>query len=350
MRGIRSISALSASIVLLSLKPSFSEEKSFPLLANTELRISGGISAFWMQTLDRKENPSLYSVTDISAANLEISKPSSSTLPIGFALNVGRRAVPTVGIEYEPFVSESKFELQSAYITLDIDKLNIMAGKIPAIYGWESPFTYQNANIQRGLVWWAEFNSFFNGFRLTYSLLDTLKVIGGVNDWNTKDGKYALEFGISSRPLSNLLANFTLIYNNRNDKYPIRLYSLALSYSKGNTTITLNPDIITVPDSKTGTNGNGTGTGFGVALFISQKISENLSTGIRFEYVKADKKFDYYGIGKDNSAVTSTFTLKYSKSGFFIRGEASYVKTDKPTYERNKDTQFRLLAETGFVF
>jgi len=350
MRRIRSISVLSVSIMLLSLKYSFSEEKSFPLLAASELKIKGGISAFWMQTLDRKKDPSLYSVTDISSANLEISKLPSDTLPIGFVLNVGKRAVPTVGIEHEPFVSESKFELQSAYIILNINKLNITAGKIPAIYGWEPPFTYQNINIQRGLVWWAEFNSFFNGFRLTYPLLDTLSIIGGINDWNTKDGKYALELGISSQPLSDLVANFTMIYNNRNDSYPIRLFSWAISYSRSGTTVTLNPDLITVPDSKTGTNGNGTGTGFGVALFINQEISKGMTSGLRIEYVKADKKFDYYGIGKDNSAITTTFTLKYSRSGFFIRGEASYVKTDKPVYERNKDSQFRLLAETGFVF
>jgi hypothetical protein len=122
MRRIRSISVLSVSIMLLSLKYSFSEEKSFPLLAASELKIKGGISAFWMQTLDRKKDPSLYSVTDISSANLEISKLPSDTLPIGFVLNVWKRAVPTVGIEHEPFVSESKFELQSAYIILNIDK------------------------------------------------------------------------------------------------------------------------------------------------------------------------------------------------------------------------------------
>ncbi len=330
---------------------SFAEGKEHFILADiTGIKLSGGISAFWMETLNRKYNNSLSSVTDISAANLEISKFPSNTLPIGFVLNVGKRATPTVGIEKEPFVSESKFDVQSAYVVLDRGKINVIAGKIPAIYGWEPPFTYQNINIQRGLVWWAEYNSFFNGFRLTYSLFNNFKIIGGVNDWNTKDGKYALEFGISSQPLENFLANFTLIYNNKHDAYPIRLYSLALSYKIADTTVTLNPDLITVPDSKTGTNGNGTGVGFGVALFVDHKFSQKISSGIRFEYVKADKKFDYYGIGTDNNAITATFTLKYSISNLFLRGEASYVKTDKPVYEKGKDTQFRILAETGFVF
>jgi hypothetical protein len=125
--------------MLLSLKYSFSEEKSFPLLAASELKIKGGISAFWMQTLDRKKDPSLYSVTDISSANLEISKLPSDTLPIGFVLNVGKRAVPTVGIEHEPFVSESKFELQSAYI-IEIGLIGLLSD---AFFKVSKPFLFK---------------------------------------------------------------------------------------------------------------------------------------------------------------------------------------------------------------
>lgn len=331
---------------------SMAQEKSYPLLSDLKnLQISGAVSGFFMHTVDRKSNSDITTVSNLSSAHIKISYSPQKNNPVGFTIDFGKRAVPTVGIEFEPFVSDSDFDVQSAYIELDRGNFNLIAGKIPAIYGWEPPYTYKNLNVQRGLLWWAEYNSFFNGFRLTYSAHDRLKLSVGANDWSTKDGKYALEVGVQSQPIDNLQIFFTLIYNNKYDKYPIRLYSLAVNYSFGNTSITLNPDIITVPDSPTGTAGNGTGTGFGTALFIEHKFTKNISSGLRLEYVKADKKFDYYGIGKDNNAITSTLTTKYSYSNLFIRGEVSYVKTKEKVYENGKkDNQARLLVEAGFTF
>ncbi|WPM31272.1 outer membrane beta-barrel protein [Hydrogenobacter sp. T-2] len=331
---------------------SFAQEQSYPLISNLKnLRINGAVSGFFMHTFDRKSNSDITTVSSLSSAHIQISYAPSINNPVGFTLDFGKRAVPTVGIEFEPFISDSDFDIQSAYIELNSGNFNLIAGKIPAIYGWEPPYTYKNLNVQRGLVWWAEYNSFFNGFRLTYSAHDRLKLSVGANDWSTKDGKYALELGLQSKPLDDLLVNFTVIYNNKYDDYPIRLYSLAVNYTIGNTSITLNPDLITVPDSPTGTNGNGTGTGFGTALFIEHKFTQNISSGLRIEYVKADKKFDYYGIGANNSAITSTLTAKYNYSNLFVRGELSYVKTKDKVYENGrKDNQARVVLEAGFIF
>ena len=58
--------------------------------------------------------------------------------------------------------------------------LYIQAGKLPTIIGYESALTYQNNNIQRGLVWNMQ-PVINNGVRLTYST-DLFFVKLGVND------------------------------------------------------------------------------------------------------------------------------------------------------------------------
>src|SRR5579862_7777513 len=133
-------------------------------LALGPLTIDGVFSAFTMFTndvnaagsLDTSSGADLGNRTDISNAFLIVNK-SSGTLRYGFA--AGAYNIPVVGFALNKTTQTGANTslygaLPSVYVEYaPTSSFNVMAGKLATFTGQESTYTYENANIQRGIIW-----------------------------------------------------------------------------------------------------------------------------------------------------------------------------------------------------
>jgi len=77
--------------------------------------------------------------------------------PIQFYLQVGAYSIPDLGL---PYTSSGKSvdnlwgPLPVAYVKIaPTDSFSIMAGNLPTLIGAEYTFTFENVNVERGLLW-----------------------------------------------------------------------------------------------------------------------------------------------------------------------------------------------------
>jgi hypothetical protein len=94
---------------------------------------------------------------DVGNAQVIVQKPAGAAQ---FYVQAGAYAIPALGTPYNKATSAAT-ELSSTYGLLPqafvklapLDDLSILAGKLPSLIGAEDTFTFQNFNIQRGLLW-----------------------------------------------------------------------------------------------------------------------------------------------------------------------------------------------------
>ena len=92
----------------------------------------------------------------IDASNAELILQKSSGV-IQYYLQIGGYSIPTLGLAYVDFgnaINSLYGPLPSAYLKIaPNDSLSLMAGNLPTLIGPEYTFTFQNMNIERGLLW-----------------------------------------------------------------------------------------------------------------------------------------------------------------------------------------------------
>jgi len=319
------------------------------LLANQDVNIDIAITGDYLYTANRED--SINGVTGYEDqfgynAYVGIFKKATQKDPVGFGLSFSNSWIPVVG--QEPLESNSnQVDIDEAYIETKVGILDITAGRILTNIGGEAPYTWQNVNIQRGLLWNAE-PVFYNGVRVS-SQINNFSIYAGVNDADTSDGKMALEAGISTS-FGKVDASLNAFIPDKTDVENTRVYNLTLNLNYlERLPLTFYVDYLDMPAEGSHVNG------WGAALLGSYKVNANLSIGGRVEYVNNDGDGDAYNIGKGNNAWTFTLTPKYQVNKYlYIRGEASYVKLSNDYYQKNDndytDNEFRLGAEIGFVF
>lgn len=321
-------------------------------LLNTEaVQIDIAITGDYLYTADRNDSvngTSGYQDAFGYNAFVGIYKEATDKDPIGFGLGVGNEYYPVVGKEPLPS-DDNQFKIHEAYVSFKTQYATIEAGRILTNIGGEAPFTWQNINIQRGLVWNGE-PLFYNGVRLS-TQIERFNVYAGVNDRDTSDGKMALEFGASASLNGYIDASLNALIPDSADDNPTRVYNLTLNISYlPAIPLTFYVDYLDTPQN----NGDDINS-WGAALLGEYKFNNKLSVGGRVEYVNNDGDGDNYGIGTGNNAWTFTITPKYQIGKYlYIRGEASYVKLSNDYYKKDtnslKDNEIRLGAEIGFVF
>ena len=297
-----------------------------------------------------------------------------------FFIQTGLYSVPVLGKNYTRSLSEAVNTygyIPQAYATYVHDQnWSISAGKLPAMGGYESTFTYQNLNIQRGLLW-DQTSSVSYGTQVNYSK-DSLTL---ALTWN--DGYYSNKFnwvgGSASYQLdkkqnigfswvgstsgnSQTTANTPILQNNSQILNALYSYSSDKWYFAPYlqmTIIPVNGAIGITSEYKT----------YGAAILASYRFAGYESEGfghakaslpVRLEYIA--ERGGVYGssqsmlYGPDSSAISITITPTIQYDQYFARAEGSVVRINNPEpglgfgSSDSKRSQFRLMLEVGLLY
>jgi len=307
--------------------------------------------------------------TDISNGQIFIQKNSGL---MQFFIEVGAYSTPDLGVPYlRSGLSAAAFYgvLPQAYLKIaPTDNFSFLIGKLPAFLGAEYTFSFENMNIQRGLLW-DQSNSVNRGVQLNYTagpVVFALSYNDGFysNKYNWVSGTvtfavdstntFALVGGGSlSRTIFSSLA--TPLYQNNEQGY-----NLIYTHTSGSLTIQPYLQYTAVPKAavlKTLQEG----ATYGAALLVNYSVPHSgFSFPVRVEYIASTGSSAegapnlIYGTGSKAWSATVTPTYQYKR--IFVRGELSHVKAINITSGAafgplgNDDTQTRILVETGFIF
>ena len=127
---------------------------------------------------------------DISNAQVILQKVDGL---VQFYVQGGSYSMPTLGHNYyrsSTYADKSFGNVPVAFVKLaPTDNFSIQAGKLPTLIGTEYAFTFQNTNIERGLLWNQE-NIISRGVQANLTL-GPVALSGAVTDgFYTKDYKY----------------------------------------------------------------------------------------------------------------------------------------------------------------
>jgi len=330
------------------------------LLNQKDVEINLAVTGNYLYTADRSDKitgnngktASGYEDAFGYNAYLGLFKEATAKSPFGFGLELSNNDwAPVVGIEPLPDIDNyKKVTIDQAYVEAKLSFISIKAGRILTNIGGEAPYTWQNINIQRGLVWNGE-PVFYNGVRVS-AQLGMFNVYVGANDRDTSDGKMAFEGGIGADLPFKTSASFNILIPDSKDDNPTKVYNLTFTNNLfERAPITFYVDYLDTPQKGQDSQS------VGAALLVDLKFTTQISVGTRVEYVNNDSDGDNYGIGSGNHAWTFTVTPKYQFNKYlYVRGEASYVTLGKKIYQKKNnpnsltDSEVRIGAEIGFVF
>ena len=286
-----------------------------------------------------------------------------------FYLQAGVYNIPALGT---PFLSSQKAisdlygPLPVAYIKLQPAKnTSIEVGELPTLIGAEYTFTFENMNVERGLLWNQE-SAVSRGVQVN----QTLGKFAASVSWNDgfysnryswvtgsltyTNGPHAIAFvagGNLSQTAYQTLA--TPVQNNGS------IYNVIYTYSKGSWIIQPYFQYSSVPTNATIGVLQGAST-TGGAILVNHTFKHGFSLPVRFEYISSSGTAAQnavnllYGPGSAGTSITVTPTFQYG--GFFFRGDIAYVHASNyapgavfgPAGMNNNQT--RAVGEIGFVF
>jgi hypothetical protein len=307
--------------------------------------------------------------SDVSNWQLFIQKNSGL---IQFFAEVGAYSQPDIGVPYlNSAHSPSTFYgvLPLAYLQIaPADNFSVMIGKLPAFMGAEYTFSFQNMNIQRGLLW-DQSNSINRGVQLNYAagkVAFALSYNDGFysNKYNwlsgtvtyTADSTNAfMLIGAGSLSRTNILTTATPLYQDNEQGY-----NIVYTYNSGAFTIEPYLQYTVVPKNAL-LNMMQNAPTFGAAILVKYSFPHTgFSLPVRVEYISSNGSLNkgtpnlIYGPG--SNAWSATVTPTYTYKRMFVRAELSYVKAGNITNGyafgslHDDDSQSRALIETGFIF
>ena len=291
-----------------------------------------------------------------------------------FYAQVGAYSLPVVGAPYLPNDTSHSLNnyfgvVPQAFLKLvPTDNFSILAGKLPTLIGAEYTFSFENFNIERGLLWNQE-PAVSRGVQGTYThgpLTANISLTDGYysNHYNWLTGSLAytinptntLTFAAGGNLGHTNTTNFATPQAQNNSS----IYNLIYTYNSAPWTITPYLQIQHVPKNldvgiaKDATAWSG-------ALLVSYAFDSHWSIGARGEYLSTDgdaangaPNISFYGPGSKAWSLTVTPTWQYNR--FFARGEFSYVGLSSITpgdgfgSDGTDKNQVRGLLETGIIF
>jgi hypothetical protein len=305
---------------------------------------------------------------DLSNAQVFIQK---TTGWLQFYLQGGAYNLPALGVPFIPTKIASPLlygPFPVGYLKLVKGNFNVEVGSLPTLIGAEYTFSFENMNIERGLLWGLE-PAISRGVQLS----DTYKKLSVSFSWN--DGFYSSRYTSlsgslawafnASNTLSFVASGNAGSYNRNTTVTPVNLnnstvYNLIYTYSHGNLMVT---PYYQYTDTKTNASigiPQGAHTNGG-ALLVNYNFKHGISLAVRPEYVKssgsaADPNEISLLYGPGSGAFSFTVTPAYAKDGFFIRGDFSIVHATSSTpgfvfgTDGTKLNQPRGVIEAGFLF
>ncbi len=289
--------------------------------------------------LDTPSGADLSSRAQLSNALLTVARTTGT---FRFSLIAGAYAFPVVGQAINPtfqqFANTNLYGyLPNAYVQY-VPNANwtISAGILPTLLGQENAFTFQDVNIQRGLLWNME-PVVSRGVRVAYTGLK----VNAALEYN--DGYYsrnhgALEGSLGWNPSATSSLQFVFILPDPNTpSNPTaavankREYDLMYTQQIGK--LQLLPYALWAQSPAGAAAGFVKNeTAFGGALIANYAFNGAFSLGGRFEALGNNSAFtdfsgnsDFLGYGPGSSATTLTLTPAYKSAHLFARGEWSHV-------------------------
>jgi hypothetical protein len=293
--------------------------------------------------------------------------------PLQFFVQAGFYTFPALGaplLHVDRTVGNFFGEVPVAYAKLvPNDTFSLQAGKLPTLIGAEYAFTFQNMNIERGLLWGQEpivsrgvqGNYTAGPVALSLSLndgfySDNYDWLTGAATWtidkiNTLEVVAGGNFGHASKNFVTTTPPFVAITPEAQNNSAI--FNLIYSYNNAPWTITPYFQYTNVPSGWTpGAPGAST---YGGAVLASYSINDNWSLAGRFEAIGSSGGTSLlYGPG--SGAVSFTITPTWQNGVWYARADGSYVQAFSSTSgfafgsSGSTTSQFRLVLEGGIVF
>ena len=286
-----------------------------------------------------------------------------------FYVQAGVYNLPDLGTPYlgtNNALSNLYGPVPQAFLKLQAGKnTSFEIGALPTLIGAEYTFSFENMNVQRGLLWNQEtavsrgiqVNQAMGKFSASVSWND-----GFYSDrysWITgslayANGPHALSFVAGGNMGQTAFENAaTPVQNNGS------IYNVIYTFTKGSWIVTPYFQYTSVPtNAKIGIVKGASTTGG--AVLVSYAMKHGFSLPFRFEYIGSsgsaaqDSVNLLYGPGSSGTSFTVTPT--FQKAGFFVRGDLGYVHAGSAAKGAVfgpaglDDSQFRAAAEIGFVF
>jgi len=242
---------------------------------------------------------------------------------------------------------------------------NIMFGILPTLIGAESTFSFQNMNIERGLLWNQE-NAINRGVQINQTLgkfTASLSYNDGFysNRYNWLTG--ALTYTNGPHAVSFTAGGNLGQTNWQSLKTPLQnnsmIFDLIYTYTKGPWVIQPYLQYTDVPTNLKAGIPQGAST-WGGAILASRILKKGFSLTGRWEYISSGGNLAsnsanvLYGPGSTAWSLTATPTYQYKK--FFTRTDISYVSAGNVTPGSGfgtygfKTNQTRGVVELGFLF
>jgi hypothetical protein len=286
-----------------------------------------------------------------------------------FYVQAGAYNIPSLGT---PFLATDKTlsnffgPVPQGYVKLQAGKnTSFEIGALPTLIGAEYTYTFENMNVERGLLWNQE-NAVNRGIQVnqtmgkfTASLSWNDGIYSNRSTWLSgslayANGPHALSFvagGNLGETRYQTLA--TPVQNNSS------IYNVIYTYTKGSWIVQPYYQYTNVPTNARIGIVKGASTSGG-AVLLSHSFQRGFSLAGRAEYISSSGSINdqavnlMYGPGSAGWSATLTPTLQHG--GFFVRGDLSWVRANSitPGYAFGPNgmnqNQPRAIAEIGFIF
>ena len=307
-------------------------------------------------------------LADISNGQVFVQKTDG---PLQFFIQAGLYSLPDLGFSYVKATDTTKNlygVVPQAFVKIAPNSdFSVLAGELPTLIGAEYTFSFENMNIERGLLWNQEtavsrgvqanyahgpvslsvslndgfyskhFNWISASFGYTLDKENSVTLVGGGNVSHTAHTSAATPL------LQNNGEIYNLIFTHTAGPWIVQPY---LQYTR----VHAEPALGIARGAST----------YGAALLLKYSVSKTFSLAGRAEYIAQSGSPGgttpslLYGPG--SSAWSLTFTPTYQQGIFFVRGEASHVGVSDLApgsgfgSSLNHKSQDRLLVEGGFLF
>jgi hypothetical protein len=238
---------------------------------------------------------------------------------------------------------------------------SIEGGALPTLIGAEYTYSFQNMNIERGLLWNQE-PAVSKGVQVNYAH-GPLAISAALTD-GYYSGVYTSLSGLITYTFPNTdalafaaqgnagvarVATFATAEQQNNGQ----IYNLIFTHNMGPFVISPYLQYSNSPNIPGVSLGGDT---FGVAVLGKYQFNPEWSLAGRVEYITSSGEANLLGYGEGSGAWSFTVTPTFQRGVFFARGELSYVGVNAGAPGLmfgefgDKDSQFRGLLEAGIVF
>jgi Putative beta-barrel porin-2, OmpL-like. bbp2 len=286
-----------------------------------------------------------------------------------YFLQAGAYNIPDLGAPFlstKNTISDFWGPLPVAFVKLQAGKnTSFQIGSLPTLIGAEYTFSFQNMNVERGLLWNQE-PAISRGIQVN----QTMGKVTASLSWNDgyysnryswlsgslayANGPHALSFVAGGNLGQTAYSSFaTPVQNNGS------IYNVIYTYTKGPLIIQPYFQYSSVPTNKTiGVIDGASATGG--AILVSYAFKHGFSLPVRWEYISTsgsvakDSVNLLYGPGSNATSLTVTPT--FQQGGFFVRGDIAWVHAGSFTPgsvagpNGTDNNQFRAVGEIGFIF